>query len=84
MRKSIGLKILVPFCILAVVCGICSTLIYSRIAQMSSVTKSISDNYMTITDKTGDVESDFVLSQYKMARYATAFDEDDVQTLPRP
>lgn len=81
MRKSIGLKILVPFCILAVVCGICSTLIYSRITQMNSVTKSISDNYMTITDKTGDVESDFVLSQYKMARYATAFDEEDLKQL---
>lgn len=81
MRKSIGLKILVPFCILAVVCGICSTLIYSRITQMNSVTKSISDNYMTITDKTGDVESDFVLLQYKMARYATAFDEEDLKQL---
>lgn len=81
MRKSIGLKILVPFCILAIVCGLCSTLIYSKIAQMNSVTKSISDNYMTITEKTGDVESDFVLLQYKMARYATAFDEDDLKQL---
>ena len=24
MRKSIGLKIMVPFCILAIVCGLCS------------------------------------------------------------
>ena len=53
MRKSIGLKIMVPFCILAIVCGLCSTLIYSKIAQMNQATKSISDNYMTITDKTG-------------------------------
>ena len=49
MRKSIGLKIMVPFCILAIVCGLCSTLIYSKIAQMNQATKSISDNYMTIT-----------------------------------
>ena len=35
MRKSIGLKIMVPFCILAIVCGLCSTLIYSKIAQMN-------------------------------------------------
>ena len=48
MRKSIGLKIMVPFCILAIVCGLCSTLIYSKIAQMNRATKSISDNYMTI------------------------------------
>ena len=47
MRKSIGLKIMVPFCILAIVCGLCSTLIYSKIAQMNQATKSISDNYMT-------------------------------------
>ena len=45
MRKSIGLKIMVPFCILAIVCGLCSTLIYSKIAQMNRATKSISDNY---------------------------------------
>ena len=44
MRKSIGLKIMVPFCILAIVCGLCSTLIYSKIAQMNQATKSISDN----------------------------------------
>ena len=41
MRKSIGLKIMVPFCILAIVCGLCSTLIYSKIAQMNRATKSI-------------------------------------------
>ena len=40
MRKSIGLKIMVPFCILAIVCGLCSTLIYSKIAQMNQATKS--------------------------------------------
>lgn len=83
MRKSIGLKILVPFFILAIVCGLCSTLIYSKIAQMNSATKVISDNYMTITDKVGEVESDFVLLQYKLARYATSFDEDDVKQLTK-
>lgn len=81
MRKSIGLKIMVPFCILAIVCGLCSTLIYSKISQMNSVTKSISDNYMAITEKTGEVESDFVLLQYKLARYVTAFDEADLKQL---
>lgn len=81
MRKSIGLKILVPFFILAIVCGLCSTLIYSKIAQMNSATKSISNNYMTITEKIGEVESDFILLQYKLARYATSFDEDDVKQL---
>lgn len=81
MRKSIGLKIMVPFCILAIVCGLCSTLIYSKIAQMNSATKSISDNYMTITEKTGEIESDFVLLQYKLARYTTAFDDDDLKQL---
>lgn len=81
MRKSIGLKIMVPFFILAIVCGLCSTLIYSRITQMNTATKSISDNYMTITEKIGAIESDFVLLQYKLARYSTAFDEDDTKAL---
>lgn len=81
MRKSIGLKILVPFFVLAIVCGLCSTLIYSKITQMNSATKAISDNYVTITEKIGKIESDFVLLQYKMARYATSFDEDDVKQL---
>ena len=83
MRKSIGLKIMVPFCILAIVCGLCSTLIYSKIAQMNRATKSISDNYMTITDKTGEMESDFILLQYKLARYVTAFDDDDLKQLSK-
>lgn len=83
MRKSIGLKIMVPFCILAIVCGLCSTLIYSKIAQMNRATKSISDNYMTITEKTGEMESDFVLLQYKLARYVTAFDDDDLKQLSK-
>lgn len=83
MRKSIGLKIMVPFCILAIVCGLCSTLIYSKIAQMNRVTKSISDNYMTITEKTGEMESDFILLQYKLARYVTAFDDDDLKQLSK-
>ena len=75
------MKIMVPLCILAIVCGLCSTLIYSKIAQMNSATKSISDNYMTITEKTGEIESDYVLLQYKLARYATAFDDDDLKQL---
>lgn len=83
MRKSIGLKIMVPFCILAIVCGLCSTLIYSKIAQMNRATKSISDNYMTITEKTGEMESDFILLQYKLARYVTAFDDDDLKQLSK-
>ena len=83
MRKSIGLKIMVPFCILAIVYGLCSTLIYSKIAQMNRATKSISDNYMTITEKTGEMESDFILLQYKLARYVTAFDDDDLKQLSK-
>lgn len=81
MRKSIGLKILVPFFILAIVCGICSTLIYSRIMGMNSATKRISENYMVITEKTGAIESNFVLLQYKLARYVTAFDDKDLKQL---
>lgn len=81
MRKSIGLKILVPFFVLAVVCGICSTLIYSRIVKMSHATEQISENYMTITEQTGTFETDFVLLQYKLTRYATALDEDDLKAL---
>lgn len=81
MRKSIGIKILVPFCILALVCGLCSTLIYSRISKMSSTTEKIGVSYMTMTEEAGNVEAKFVLLQYKLARYVTAFDDDDLKQL---
>ncbi len=83
MRKSIGVKILVPFFILAVVCGVCSTLIYSKITQMNRVTDVISDNYMTIIEKTGGVETDFVLLQYKLMRLATTYDDDKLKKLSK-
>ena len=83
MRKSIGVKILVPFFILAIVCGVCSTLIYSKISQMNEVTDVISDNYMTIIEKTGGMETDFVLLQYKLMRFATTYDDDKVKQLSK-
>lgn len=83
MRKSIGLKILVPFCVLAIVCGVCATLIYSKINQMNEATNIISDNYMTIIEKTGGMEADFVLLQYKLMRYATTYDDDKAEQLSK-
>lgn len=78
MRKSLGLKILVPFCVFAIVCGICSTMIYMQISQMNQAANVISDNYMTVTEKCGEIESDFVLLQYNLMRFSTTY-EDDVR-----
>lgn len=83
MRKSIGVKILVPFFILAIVCGVCSTLIYSKISQMNQVTNVISDNYMTIIEKTGGIEADFVLLQYKLMRFATTYEDSKAEELSK-
>ena len=71
MRKSLGFKILVPFCVFAIVCGICSTMIYMQISQMNQVANVVSDNYMTVTENCGDIKSDFILIQYNFMRLST-------------
>ncbi len=83
MRKSIGLKILVPFIILAVVCGVCSGLIYSKISQMNAVTKTISENYLTIMEKTDRVDTNFAILKQKLNNYATVTEDDEVDALKK-
>lgn len=83
MRKSIGLKILVPFILLAVVCGLCSGLIYSKISQMNNVTTAISENYLTIMEKTDNVDTDFAILKQKLGNYATVTDDDEVEALQK-
>lgn len=83
MRKSIGLKILVPFIILAVVCGVCSGLIYSKISQMNAVTKTISENYLTIMEKTDRVDTNFAVLKQKLNNYATVTEDDEVDALKK-
>lgn len=81
MRRSLGFKILVPFCILAIVCGICSTMIYMQISQMNQAANVISDNYMTVTKKCGEIEADYILLQYNFMRLCTTYDDDKVKEL---
>lgn len=83
MKKSLAAKILIPFCILAIVCGLCSGLIYSRIARMNQVTTEISDNYLTITELIGDIETDFATMKQLIVSYATSTDDDEVKRLKR-
>ena len=81
MKKSIGVKILIPFFILAVVCGVCSGIIYSRISQMSKVTGRISDNYLTILEKTDEIDTDFVTLKYRIVTYATSMDDEEIKKI---
>lgn len=80
-KTSIGIKILMPFCVLAVVCGLCSGLIYSRIAQMNSVTKTISDNYLTIVEETGSIDTDFAELRQLLSSFTTTSDDEQVKKL---
>lgn len=83
VKKSLAAKILIPFWILAFVCGICSGLIYSRIAKMNQVTSEISDNYMTITELTGEIETDFTQMKALIVSYATSSDDDEIKEIKK-
>lgn len=83
MRKSIGLKILIPFLILAVVCGVCSGLIYSKISQMNHVTATISDNYLTIMEKTDSVDTNFVVLKQLITNYATLTEDEEIASIKK-
>lgn len=78
MKKSLAAKILVPFFLLAIVCGLCAILIYTRIQKMNQVSLEISDNYMMITDLTGVIENDFTKMKQLIISYATSYDDDEV------
>ncbi len=82
MRKSsIGLKIMIPFFILAVVCGVCSGIIYSRISQMNRATKAISDNYLTIMEQTDSIDTNFAVLRQLLSSYTTTADDDDAKKI---
>lgn len=81
LRKSIGLKILIPFCIVAVVCGLCSGMIYSRIARMNQVTTEISDNYLTILEQTDSIDTNFAVMKHLLTSYATNMNDDEIKEL---
>lgn len=83
MRKSIGLKILIPFLILAVVCGVCSGLIYSKISQMNQVTTTISDNYLAIMEKTDSVDTNFVVLKQLITNYATLTEDEEIASVKK-
>lgn len=83
MKKSLAAKILVPFFLLAVVCGLCATLIYTRIQKMNQVSLEISDNYMMITDLTGVIENDFTKLKQLIILYTTSSDDDEVEQIKR-
>lgn len=78
MKNSIGVKILVPFCLVAIVCAICSGLIYSKIAQMDSVTTTISDDYLTLMQRVDRVEVNFETLKHKLVSYGTSVDDDEI------
>lgn len=81
MKKSLAVKILMPFFLLAIVCGLCSILIYTRIDKMNEASLEISDNYMVITDLTGVIETDFTKLKQLIISYTTSADDDEVAQL---
>lgn len=83
MKKSLAAKILVPFFLLAVVCGLCAILIYTRIQKMNQVSLEISDNYMMITDLTGVIENDFTKLKQLIILYTTSSDDDEVEQIKK-
>lgn len=83
MKKSLAAKILVPFFLLAIVCGLCAILIYTRIQKMNQVSLEISDNYMMITDLTGVIENDFTKMKQLIISYATSYDDDEVAEIKK-
>ncbi|MCH5253015.1 MAG: methyl-accepting chemotaxis protein [Lachnospiraceae bacterium] len=83
MQKSIGLKILIPFFVLAIVCGVCSGLIYSKISQMSHVTGAISDSYLDIMGEADSISIDFADLKYLLISYTINMDDDEVAQLKK-
>lgn len=83
MKKSLAVKILIPFFVLAVVCCFCSILIYSRIEKMNRVSTEISDNYLTITDLTGEIETDFTKLKQLIVSYTTSTEDEEVKQLKK-
>ena len=83
MKKSLAAKILVPFFLLAIVCGLCAILIYTRIQKMNQVSLEISDNYMMITDLTGVIENDFTKMKQLIISYATSYDDNEVEEIKK-
>ena len=81
VKKSLAVKILMPFFILAIVCGLCSILIYTRIDKMNQASLEISDNYMVITNLTGEIETDFTILKQLLISYTTPADDDEVKQL---
>lgn len=83
MKKSLAAKILIPFFVLAIVCGLCSGLIYSRIAKMNQVTKVISENYITITELAGEIETDYTQLKQQLFTYVTTYDDKELEKIKR-
>lgn len=83
MRSSIGVKILVPLFALALICGICSGLIFSRVTQMSDVTSTISTDYLVIKEKTQSIETSFNLTKWNLVRFATETNDDEYKKLKK-
>ncbi len=83
MKKSLAAKILIPFFVLAIVCGLCSGLIYSRIAKMNQVTKVISENYITITELAGEIETDYTQLKQQLFTYVTTYEDNALEEIQR-
>lgn len=83
MKKSLAAKILIPFFVLAIVCGLCSGLIYSRIAKMNQVTKVISENYITITELAGEIETNYTQLKQQLFTYVTTYEDKELEEIKR-
>lgn len=83
MKKSLAAKILIPFCVLAVVCIACSGLIFSKIMNMNRASEVVSDNYMTTIELMGDVEAGYMEMKQQIISYITTLDSQERSDIKR-
>ncbi len=81
MRKSLAIKILGPFLALAIVCGICSYLIYSQISQMDKASANISEKYFTIMEEVDNVKVEFVNLYQDLISFSQEYNDEQVEII---
>lgn len=82
MSQSLGTKILALFILLALACGVGSTMTYQKINGMGQVTTEISENYINVLKNTDTIKINFANMQNYMSQLFATKDEEakaDVQ-----
>lgn len=81
MKKTMGVKILSLFLVLAIITGVGIAIIKSNIASIDSITRTIGDQYVTSVKKIDNVTLNYTNLQNYMNKYllaATQTDRDSI------